>query len=150
MFIKNKIYRTICHMKYTDLYNRSFAGADPGFQVRGAHLKKLRRTEGGAKIFGVFRVKNHDFTPKNHIFPNFRGAHRHRVRPPCIRPWFALSVKVIRINYTQLCWSTQFTHYKTVARQMTNINIHVRYTFFRITFFPFTKKIKVDCNLSIF
>ena len=33
-------------------------GADPGFQVRGAHLKKLRRAEGGAKIFGVFRVKN--------------------------------------------------------------------------------------------
>jgi hypothetical protein len=42
---------------------------DPGFQVRGANLKKLRRAEGGAKIFGVFRVKNHDFTPKNHIFP---------------------------------------------------------------------------------
>ena len=30
--------------------------------------------EGGAKMFGVFRVKNHDFTPKNHIFSNFRGA----------------------------------------------------------------------------
>jgi hypothetical protein len=35
---------------------------DPGFQVRGAHLKKLRRVEAGAKIVGVFRVKNHDFT----------------------------------------------------------------------------------------
>jgi hypothetical protein len=34
-----------------------FTGADPGFQVRGAHLKKLRRAEEGAKIFGVFRVK---------------------------------------------------------------------------------------------
>jgi hypothetical protein len=29
--------------------------------------------EGGAKIFGVFRVKNHDFTPKNHIFTNCGG-----------------------------------------------------------------------------
>ena len=29
--------------------------------------------EGSANIFGVFRVKNHDFTPKNHIFSNFRG-----------------------------------------------------------------------------
>ena len=29
----------------------------------GAYLKKLRRAEGGANIFGVFRVKNHDFTP---------------------------------------------------------------------------------------
>jgi hypothetical protein len=50
----------------------SMHGADPGFQVRGAHLKKLRRAEGCTKIVGVFRVKNHDFTPKNHIFSNFR------------------------------------------------------------------------------
>ena len=51
-------------------------GADPGFQVRGGgggHYKKLRRAEGGAKIFGVFRVKNHDFMPKYHIFFNCRG-----------------------------------------------------------------------------
>jgi len=33
-------------------------------------------------MFGVFHVKNHDYTPKNHIFSNFRGAH-----PPWIRPW---------------------------------------------------------------
>ena len=39
-----------------------FPGADPGFQVRGGALKKK---------FGVFRVKNHDLTPKNHIFSNF-------------------------------------------------------------------------------
>jgi hypothetical protein len=47
---------------------------DPGFQVRGGALKKMRRAEGGAKIVGVFRVKNHDFTPKKHIFSNFRGG----------------------------------------------------------------------------
>ena len=35
----------------------------------------MRRAEGGVKIFGVFRVKNNDFMPKNHIFPNFRGVH---------------------------------------------------------------------------
>ena len=46
------------------------SGADPGFQVRGAHSKKLHRAEGSADIFGVLRVKNHDFTPKNHIFSN--------------------------------------------------------------------------------
>jgi hypothetical protein len=45
----------------------------------------LRRAEGGAKNFGVFRVKNHDFTPKNHIFSNFRGGAR-RVRPPLNPP----------------------------------------------------------------
>ena len=53
---------------------RTYPGADPGFQVRGAYFKKMRRSEGGAKIFGVFRVKNHDFTPKNHIFSDFRGG----------------------------------------------------------------------------
>jgi hypothetical protein len=45
-----------------------YTGADPGF-----HLKKLRRAEVGAKFFGIFRVKNHDFTQKNHIFSNCRG-----------------------------------------------------------------------------
>jgi hypothetical protein len=34
----------------------------------------LRRAEGGAKIFGVFRVKNHDFTSKNHIFSIAEGG----------------------------------------------------------------------------
>ena len=37
----------------------------------------MRRAKGGAKIFGVFRVKNHDFTPKNHIFSNCGGRHEH-------------------------------------------------------------------------
>ena len=60
-------------------------GADPGFQVRGVHLKKLRRAKGGAKFVGVFRVKNHDFTPKNHIFSNLRGGGRAPGAPP--PPW---------------------------------------------------------------
>jgi hypothetical protein len=33
----------------------------------------LRRAEGGAKNLGEFRVKNHDFTPKNLIFFNCGG-----------------------------------------------------------------------------
>jgi hypothetical protein len=53
---------------------KEYSGADPGFQVRGgAHIKKLRRAEGDANILGVFRVKNHDVTPKNHIFSNCEG-----------------------------------------------------------------------------
>jgi hypothetical protein len=44
-----------------------------------AELLNLR-AEGGAKIVGVFCVKNHDFTPKDHIFSNFRGGAR-QVRP---------------------------------------------------------------------
>ena len=60
---------TLAKGAYNHLHN---TGADPGFQVRGGvHLKKLRRAEGGAKIFGVFRLKNHDFVPKNLIFFQF-------------------------------------------------------------------------------
>ena len=58
-------------------------GADPGFQVGGGRaLKKMRGTEGGAKMFGVFHVKNHDFTPKNHIFSNFGRGSVRQVHPP--------------------------------------------------------------------
>ena len=73
---------------------RSISGADPGFQVRGAELKELRRAEGGAKIFGVFRVKNHDFTPKNHIFSNFRA-------PPGSTPGTSIQ-KLINIDCRKL------------------------------------------------
>jgi hypothetical protein len=41
----------------------------------------LRRAEGGAKIFGVFRVKNYDLPPKIYIFSNFMGGGGRRVRP---------------------------------------------------------------------
>jgi hypothetical protein len=42
-------------------------------EMRGAQLKKLRRVEEGAKNFGIFPVKNHDFTPKNYIVSNCGG-----------------------------------------------------------------------------
>ena len=76
--------RLIDNLQQFEMY---IPGADPGFQVRGgAQLEKLRRAEGGAKFFWVFRVKNHDFTPKNHIFSNFRGT-RAECAPP---PWYAI------------------------------------------------------------
>jgi hypothetical protein len=53
------------------------------FKLGGEHLKKLRRAEGGAQFFWVFRVKNHDFTPNNHIFPILGGT-----RSPWIRPCY--------------------------------------------------------------
>ena len=56
-----------------NLIYMSYTGADPGFQVRGGAVKKLRRAKGGANYFGVFRVENHDFTSKNHIFSNCGG-----------------------------------------------------------------------------
>ena len=61
-----------------------YQGRIQDFKLGGMHLKKLRRAEGGAKIFGVFRVKNDDFTPNNHIFSNFREA--------CAPPWICLCI----------------------------------------------------------
>jgi hypothetical protein len=91
----------------------SVSGADPEFQVRGggAHKKivpsggRLENllgisceksrfyakkiiifpiAQGGAKIVGVFRVKNHDLKPKKkNCYSNFReGARRVRPHPP--------------------------------------------------------------------
>ena len=51
-----------------------FQGRIQDFKLRGEHLQKLRRAEGGAKMFGVFRVKNHDFTLKIHNFSNCGGT----------------------------------------------------------------------------
>jgi hypothetical protein len=59
------------------------------FKLGGAHLKKLRRAEGGAKIFGVFRVKNHDFTPKKIIFSPILGGGGAPGAPPGSAPALA-------------------------------------------------------------
>jgi hypothetical protein len=56
-----------------DICTHSKQGRIQDFKLGGADLKKLRRAEGGAKMFRVFRVKNHDFTPKNRIFSNCGG-----------------------------------------------------------------------------
>jgi hypothetical protein len=42
------------------------------FKLGGA-LKKIAPSGGRRENFGVFRVKNHDFTPKNVIFSNCGG-----------------------------------------------------------------------------
>jgi hypothetical protein len=52
--------------------NNNMQGRIQDFKLGGGvHLKKLRRAEGSAKIFGVFNVKNHDFTPKKSYFFQF-------------------------------------------------------------------------------
>ena len=64
------------------------------------HLKKLRRAEGGATILGVFRVKNHDFTPKNHIFSNFRGGGGRAGCAPLDPPmYFMTEILVCTVQY---------------------------------------------------
>ena len=60
-------------------------GADPGFQVRGAHLKKNRAERREARtFFGIFRVKNHESTQKIIFYPILGG--RAPVPPPPLDP----------------------------------------------------------------
>jgi hypothetical protein len=58
------------------MVNGEFQGRIQDLKLGGAHLKKLRRAEGGAKTFGVFRVKNHGFTPKKSYFFQLRREAR--------------------------------------------------------------------------
>ena len=46
-------------------------GRIQNFKVGGAHLKKSRRADEGAKMLGVFRVENHDFTQQKSYFFQF-------------------------------------------------------------------------------
>jgi hypothetical protein len=71
----------------------SLQGRIHDFKLGGAYLKKLRRAEGGANIFGVFRVKNHDFTTT--YYSNFMGGSARRVPPP---PWIRPCVKSVEPN----------------------------------------------------
>jgi hypothetical protein len=43
-------------------------------KLGGGAPKKIAPSGGKREILGVFRMKNHDVAPKNHIFSNFRGA----------------------------------------------------------------------------
>ena len=65
-----------------EAYGEHMQGRIQDFKLEGAHLKKLRRAEGGANIFGVFRVKNHDFTPQKIIFFPILGGARAGCAPP--------------------------------------------------------------------
>ena len=61
---------------------------------RHFNLKKLRRE--AWIFFWVFRMKNHDFTPKNHIFSNFRGG-----APPLYINYYTGSLNLSR--YIMCC-----------------------------------------------
>jgi hypothetical protein len=54
---------------WTWKYILVYHGRIQDFKLGGKPLKKLGRAKGGANFDGVFRVKNHDFTQKNHIYP---------------------------------------------------------------------------------
>ena len=109
-----------CVQNYENMITQ---GRIQDFKLGGAHLKKLRRAEGGAKTFGVFRVKNHDYTPKNHIFSNCGGRREKRVKilifskyrgnarwvtlPPLDSPQESFPGRVRTIN---IKWKTNIPH----------------------------------------
>ena len=79
------------------IYLMEILGRIQDFKL-GAHVKKSRRAE------GVFRVKNHDFMLKNHIFSNFRGWGGDVCAPPWIRPWCVQPVwGSFFMNRTNIC-----------------------------------------------
>ena len=64
---------TSCMYHYPSCEDVPYQGRIQDFKLGGA-LKNIAPSGGRREIFGVFRVKNHDFTPKNLIFSNFRGG----------------------------------------------------------------------------
>ena len=76
---------------------------------------------GGTKIVGVFYVKNHDFTPKNHIFSNFRGGVR------WIRPWVS-SVRFYILIFSETTGQIKFGR-----------NVHWMVLYKMFCFFPSSK-----------
>jgi hypothetical protein len=55
----------------------TFAGADPRGGGGGGKMFAPPSAIGKNIILGLFRVKNHDFTPKNYIFSNCGGRREH-------------------------------------------------------------------------
>jgi hypothetical protein len=92
-----------------------YQGRIQDFKLGGGHLKKLRQAEGGAKIFGVFRVKNHDFTPKNLIFPILGGGRAPGATPhPWIRPCICISCVDTQNRYA---WRISYFFLSTLCFQ---------------------------------
>ena len=99
------------------MIHNAFQGRIQDFKLGGAHLKKLRRAEGGAKNFGVFRVKNHDFTQKNIIFfSNFRGAHAGCVPPGSAPAFDKLKRQSIKRHIQSQQALTRHNHTTTTAQ----------------------------------
>jgi hypothetical protein len=51
----------------------TYAGADPGFQVRGAHLKNCAERREARNCWGISCEKSRFYAKKSDFFSNFRG-----------------------------------------------------------------------------
>ena len=107
---------------------------------QGAHLKRLRRAEGGAKIFGVFCVKNHDFTPKNiFFFPILGGRAPPGSAPATVGTMYAQCIGN-KDTITQNIPEQNYDKYAFVFRHVVKHGVESGVTFgvnFEVVFFLF-------------
>ena len=76
-------------------------------QGGGGALEKIAPSGGRRENVGVFRVKNHDFTPKNQNFSNIRGVRAGcapGTPPPWIRPWIYIFFALISIRISLMVY----------------------------------------------
>ena len=98
-----------------------YTGWIQDFKLGGA-LKTIAPSGGRRENVRVFRVKNHDFTKKNHIFSNFRGGAR-RVRPPLDPPLiYTLSIRLYKYWHEQvILWKSRWNNIRILLK-ITYIN----------------------------
>ena len=70
-----------------------YSGSDPGFQVRGGGGGALKF------VFGVFRVKNHDFTQKILFFPILGGGGGRASCAPALDPPLVLISDIVDLVF---------------------------------------------------
>jgi hypothetical protein len=68
------LYAIYKNMQSEWLQMYCYQGRIQDFKLGGGALKKIAPSGGRREHFGVYRVKNHDFTPKNHI-PVYKSSY---------------------------------------------------------------------------
>jgi hypothetical protein len=137
---QNFIGNIIHGQNFITLYNEILSGTI-----------NTKNVVGGSNIFGVFRVKNHDFMPKNVIFSNCGGRREHfwvfRVKNHDLTPKKSYFFPILggRGTHVSPPWIRGVQHYviKFVSdlRQVGG--------FLQVLRFPPPIKLTVYCNLNI-
>jgi hypothetical protein len=79
------------------LFSNVYAIRMQGITILRQKILYFPIAEEGAKILGVYRVKNHDFMPKNLFFSHFRGGpHPPGSAPECYLFSGACSIQLDR------------------------------------------------------
>ena len=87
------------------------------FKLEGA-LKRIAPSGGRRENVRVLRVKNHDFTPKNHIFSNFRGRAPGATPPPLDPPLiYTLNIRLYKYWHEQvILWENRWNNMRILLK----------------------------------